>query len=108
MLLINAMMEGGGHSHRRLRVRFQRALLPAQARLTLRCPSRPAAGRYAGGGKENVMELLHGDCLELLDGIADESVDMVLLDPPYSSGGLFAGAERRRQVKNTQTTSITA
>lgn len=41
------------------------------------------------------MELLQGDCLELLDGIADESVDMVLLDPPYSSGGLFAGDRKK-------------
>lgn len=35
--------------------------------------------------------LLCGDCLELLADIPDGSVDMVLTDPPYSSGGLFAG-----------------
>lgn len=35
--------------------------------------------------------LLQGDCLELLKDIPDGSVDMVLCDPPYSSGGLFAG-----------------
>lgn len=35
--------------------------------------------------------LLQGDCLELLKDIPDGSVDMVLTDPPYSSGGLFAG-----------------
>lgn len=35
--------------------------------------------------------LLQGDCLELLKNIPDGSVDMVLTDPPYSSGGLFAG-----------------
>ena len=34
---------------------------------------------------------LQGDCLELMKDIPDGSVDMVLTDPPYSSGGLFAG-----------------
>ena len=29
------------------------------------------------------IELLHGDCLELLQDIPNESVDMVLTDPPY-------------------------
>ena len=35
--------------------------------------------------------LLCGDCLELLADVPDGSVDMVLTDPPYSFGGLFAG-----------------
>lgn len=35
--------------------------------------------------------LLQGDCLELMQDIPDGSVDMVLTDPPYSSGGLYAG-----------------
>ena len=29
------------------------------------------------------MELLHGDCLELLQNIPDKSIDMILTDPPY-------------------------
>ena len=37
------------------------------------------------------MKLLYGDCIELLDSMSDGLVDMVLTDPPYSSGGLFAG-----------------
>lgn len=37
------------------------------------------------------MKLMLGDCLELIQGLPDGSVDMVLTDPPYSSGGLFAG-----------------
>lgn len=37
------------------------------------------------------VQLLQGDCLELMKDIPDGSVDMVLADPPYSSGGLFAG-----------------
>jgi site-specific DNA-methyltransferase (adenine-specific) len=36
-----------------------------------------------------VIELRHGDSLLLLREIADESVDLVLTDPPYSSGGMF-------------------
>lgn len=39
--------------------------------------------------------LLCGDCLELMEDIPDGSVDMVLTDPPYSSGGLFAGERKR-------------
>lgn len=41
------------------------------------------------------MQLLHGDCLELLRNVPDESVDLVLTDPPYSSGGLFAGDRKQ-------------
>ena len=35
--------------------------------------------------------LWQGDCLEQMTNIPDGSVDMVLTDSPYSSGGLFAG-----------------
>lgn len=31
----------------------------------------------------NDMTLLQGDCLELMKGIPDESVDLILTDPPY-------------------------
>ncbi len=31
------------------------------------------------------MELLNGDCLELLQNIPDKSIDMVLCDPPYGT-----------------------
>ena len=31
------------------------------------------------------MQLLHGDCLELMKGIPDESVDMILCDLPYGT-----------------------
>lgn len=37
------------------------------------------------------VQLMQGDCMEMLDGVPDGSVDLVLTDPPYSSGGLFAG-----------------
>lgn len=40
-------------------------------------------------------KLLQGDCLEQLRGIPDGSVDLVLTDPPYSSGGLFAGDRKQ-------------
>jgi len=32
-----------------------------------------------------VIQLLHGDCLELMKEIPDKSVDMVLTDPPYGA-----------------------
>ncbi len=42
------------------------------------------------------VELRQGDCLEIMDGLEDGMADMVLTDPPYSSGGLFAGDRKRK------------
>lgn len=33
----------------------------------------------------NAINLLHGDCLELMKSIPDKSIDMVLCDPPYGT-----------------------
>jgi len=30
-----------------------------------------------------MINLLHGDCLELMKSIPDKSIDMILCDPPY-------------------------
>lgn len=38
-----------------------------------------------------MIKLLHGDCLALMADVAPGSVDLVLCDPPYSSGGTHAG-----------------
>lgn len=40
-----------------------------------------------------MINLLHGDCLELMKGIPDNSIDMVLTDPPYKivTGGMSSG-----------------
>ena len=37
-----------------------------------------------------------GDCLDLLPNIEPGTVDMVLTDPPYSSGGMFRGDRMRK------------
>lgn len=50
-----------------------------------------------------MMQLFNGDCLQQLANIPDSSIDMVLTDPPYSSGGLFAG--NRKQDTRTKYTS---
>lgn len=45
------------------------------------------------------MRLNYIDCCDCLEGLAqvpDNSVDMILTDPPYSSGGAFAGDRRSR------------
>lgn len=47
------------------------------------------------------VELRHGDALVLLRELADESVDLVLTDPPYSSGGMFRG-DRAGQTTNAK------
>lgn len=42
--------------------------------------------------------LLQGNCLEQLRKIPDNSIDMILTDPPYSSGGLFA-SDRKKSTR---------
>lgn len=37
------------------------------------------------------VQLYHGDCLDVLRTLPDASVDAVIADPPYSSGGMFRG-----------------
>ncbi|WP_304841228.1 DNA-methyltransferase [Phocaeicola sartorii] len=43
-----------------------------------------------------MVNLKQGDCLDLLESINDVLVDMVLTDPPYSSGGLFPGDRKKK------------
>lgn len=45
-----------------------------------------------------VPEVIHGDALEVLRGMDDDSVDAVVTDPPYSSGGQFRG-DRQKAVE---------
>jgi site-specific DNA-methyltransferase (adenine-specific) len=34
-------------------------------------------------------QLIHGDCVEVMAGMKPESVDAIVTDPPYSSGGMY-------------------
>lgn len=56
----------------------------------------PKAKRNAGGTKR--WSVHQGDALAWLQTLADDSVDAVVTDPPYSSGGRTA-TERRRSPK---------
>lgn len=49
--------------------------------------------------------ILHGDCLDLLRSMPSESVDALITDPPYSSGGMMRNdrAERSTTEKYVQT-----
>lgn len=40
--------------------------------------------------------LFHGDCLDVLKRLPAGSVDAVVTDPPYSSGGMFRGDRTQR------------
>lgn len=45
-------------------------------------------------GEEVQVDLRKGDCLELLKDIPDDSVDLIIIDPPYDftkSGGYYSG-----------------
>lgn len=46
----------------------------------------------------DAFELLQGDALELLREMPDESVDALITDPPYSSGGSFRGDRTQEPV----------
>ncbi|GAA0426994.1 site-specific DNA-methyltransferase [Pseudomonas veronii subsp. inensis] len=39
--------------------------------------------------------MFHGDCLRYLEQIPDNSVDALITDPPYSSGGLYMGTRQQ-------------
>jgi site-specific DNA-methyltransferase (adenine-specific) len=41
--------------------------------------------------KEFENRIICGDCLEIMGDLPDESIDLILTDPPYSSGGQFRG-----------------
>jgi len=42
-----------------------------------------------------MIELMQGDCLEVMKEIPDGSVDMVLADPPYgTAGGMGKGVSK--------------
>ena len=53
------------------------------------------------------LDLRKGDCLAILRTLPDDSVDCVLTDPPYGSGGLFLGSRQQTtrikyQVEGTE------
>ncbi len=60
----------------------------------------------------NNIELLHGDCFELIKDIPDNSIDLVIIDPPYEKkgngyycgGGAFGSKKRdyHSQLDNNQ------
>jgi site-specific DNA-methyltransferase (adenine-specific) len=53
---------------------------------------------------DDLVTLYHGDCLEVMAGLPDASVDTVLTDPPYSSGGRRENARslRKSMLRETE------
>jgi DNA modification methylase len=49
-------------------------------------------------------EVIHGDCLEVMRGMADGSVDAIVTDPPYCSGGRQQAGARGIISKNDKRT----
>lgn len=43
---------------------------------------------------DDMVTLYHGDSLAILPTLASESVDAVITDPPYSSGGMSLSARQ--------------
>ena len=50
-----------------------------------------------GGAGVRAIEirLYKGDCLDFIPALEDGTIDLILTDPPYSSGGLFAGDRKQ-------------
>ena len=48
-------------------------------------PTVPCGFFYERATMTDMVNLMHGDCLELMKTIPDGSVDMVLTDPPYGT-----------------------
>lgn len=46
-------------------------------------PTEIGAGLSGPSGEEVVSQLLLGDCVQLLGGLQDNSIDCILIDPPY-------------------------
>ncbi|MCY4524003.1 MAG: hypothetical protein OXB84_04620, partial [Halobacteriovoraceae bacterium] len=49
------------------------------------------------------MKIIYGDCYKKLDQIKDQSVDLILTDPPYNLAGYSTGnikAEWRKTLNN--------
>lgn len=52
---------------------------------------------------DDTVTLFHGDALDVMETLADRSVDTVLTDPPYSSGGR---RENARSIRRSMTRSV--
>ncbi len=46
------------------------------------------------------MKIIHGDCIEELGKLADESIDLLLTDPPYGDNMAYGYAQKRTIVNN--------
>lgn len=47
----------------------------------------------------DTVQLYHGEALRILRDLADNTIDAVITDPPYSSGGLFTSARTADPAK---------
>lgn len=52
---------------------------------------------------DGLVALYHGDCIEVMQELGDASVDTVLTDPPYSSGGR---RENSKSLRKSMTRSV--
>jgi DNA modification methylase len=47
-------------------------------------------------------KIIQGDCLEIMKGIPDKSIDLVLTDPPYGIGKMVIGTMSKKRMHKTQ------
>ena len=49
-----------------------------------------------------INKIICGDCLEVMKGIPDKSVDLVLTDPPYGIGEMVSGTQSKARLHKTR------
>lgn len=52
--------------------------------------------------EQMINQVICGDCLEVMRGIPDKSIDLVLTDPPYNISGLSSGVVLHGREVNTK------
>ncbi len=57
-------------------------------------------GQYDNPTYTPSMELIHGDCLEVMKTMPDKSVDLILVDPPYGISFKSSRQTYQRKIEN--------
>lgn len=53
-------------------------------------------------------QIIHGDCLDVLRGMASGSVDTVVMDPPYCAGGFSETSRKQAKGQGLRSTTLRA
>ena len=75
-----------------------RSIMRERSRQRHKLPSRPS------GNQDN--RLVHGDCLKLIPRLEDDSIDVILTDPPYSDEGWTPWSDKSEVIHDAEKTLL--